>query len=319
MFLRGISFFFVLPPPESSLWSCNGPRLLRPRRYERIFSPSSASNASPGKGADVKNGLPHCRPRGSRTRELRDVGARRSLAARGRSGSHLAGGSTGDALAEAPLSMSRALRPHAEAAGRCACVLRAHTICALSQCAGLWRAGCERRRREGDRAERALESAGREWVCETPNRGAGATSAADKRWGRNRKTRVKTGRRRGSGRGSSGSRAGPWVGEPRRGASRGWGSGCGPRRGAGRLRGRLGVRAVWGRARALLSGAYDPGECEPGPASSGGAGRERLPRYPGPGNASRSRSGTSELLRVAQVAQRLPPRVCQVGNTSEVI
>lgn len=140
----------------------------------------------------MKNGLPHCRPRGSRTRELRDVGARRSLAARGRSGSHLAGGSTGDALAEAPLSMSRALRPHAEAAGRCACVLRAHTICALSQCAGLWRAGCERRRREGDRAERALESAGREWVCETPNRGAGATSAADKRWGRNRKTRVKT-------------------------------------------------------------------------------------------------------------------------------
>lgn len=50
----------------------------------------------------------------------------------------------------------------------------------------------ERRRREGDRAERALESAGRQWVCETPNRGAGAASAVDKRWGRNRKTRAKT-------------------------------------------------------------------------------------------------------------------------------
>lgn len=210
---EGDLIFFVRPPSESSSLASCGPVMdfpqLRPRRHEGLFSPSSGSNASPGKGVDVRNERPHCRPRGSRTRELRDVGALRSLAARGRSGSHLAGGSTGDALAEAPLSMSRALRPHAEAAGRCACVLRAHTICALSQCAGLWRAGCERRRREEDRAERALESAGRQWVCETPNRGVGATSAADKRWGRNRKTRAKTGRLRGSGRGSSESRAGP--------------------------------------------------------------------------------------------------------------
>lgn len=152
--------------------------------------------------------VPHCRLPRSRTPAPPGVRAPRLLASRGRSGSHLAGGSTEDALSAAPLSMSRALRPHAEAAGRCACVLRAHTICALSQCARLWRAGCERRRREGDRNERALESAGRQWVCETPKRGAGSTSAADKRWGRNRKTRAKTGRQPGSGRGSSGSRAG---------------------------------------------------------------------------------------------------------------
>ncbi|MEJ1285267.1 eukaryotic translation initiation factor 5B [Cricetulus griseus] len=113
--------------------------------------------------------------------------------------------------------MSRALRPHAEAAGRCACVLRSHTICALSQCAGLWRAGCERRRREVDRAERALESAGRQWLCETPNREAGSADAADKRWGRNRKTRARTGRQAaGSGRGSlresRGARGPEWAG-----------------------------------------------------------------------------------------------------------
>lgn len=323
MFLRGIPFF-VLPPPERSSLTLCGPVMdfpqLRPRRQGRIFSPTSASKASPGKGADVRNERPHCRPLGSRTRDPPDVGARRSLAARGRLGSHLAGGSTGDALAEAPLSMSRALRPHAEAAGRCACVLRAHTICALSQCAGLWRAGCERRRREGDRAERALESAGRQWVCETPNRGAGAASAVDKRWGRNRKTRAKTGRRRGSGRGSSGSRAGPWMGEPRRGASRGRGSGWGPRRGAEGLGGRLGVRAVWGRARALLSQAYGPGECEPGPESPGGAGRERLPRLPWPWERLPERLRNFGGARgCGEVAQRLPPPVCQVGNTSGVI
>lgn len=119
--------------------------------------------------------------------------ARRTLEERGRSGSRLAGGSTGDALPEAQLSMSRALRPHAEAAGRCACALRAHTICALSQCAGLWRAGCERRQCEGNRAEKRRKSAGGQWVCVRPNRGAGATSAADTRWGRSRKTRAKTG------------------------------------------------------------------------------------------------------------------------------
>lgn len=182
---------------------------LRRCRHEGIFSTIPGSNASPREGADVRNEKPHCGPLGSRIRERPGAGARQSLAARGRSGSHLAGGSTEDALAEAPLSMSRALRPHAEAAGRCACVLRAYTICALSQCAGLWRAGCERRRREVDGAERALASAGRQWVCEAPNREAGSADAADKRWGRNRKIRAKTGRQRGSGRGSAGSRAGP--------------------------------------------------------------------------------------------------------------
>lgn len=121
------------------------------------------------------------------------ISARRTLEERGRSGSRLGGGSTGDALPEAQLSMSRALRPHAEAAGRCACALRAHTICALSQCAGLWRAGCERRQCEGNRAEKRPKSAGGQWVCVRPNRGAGATSAADTRWGRSRKTRAKTG------------------------------------------------------------------------------------------------------------------------------
>ena len=89
--------------------------------------------------------------------------------------------------------MSRALRPHAEAAGRCACALGAHTICALSQCAGLWRAGCERRQREGHGAERRPKSAEGQRVCERPSRGAGAASAADTRWGRSRKTRTKTG------------------------------------------------------------------------------------------------------------------------------
>lgn len=88
------------------------------------------------------------------------IGARRTLAGRGRWGSRLASWSTGDALPEGQLSMSRALRPHAEAAGRCACALRAHTICALSQCAGLWRAGCERRQRGGNGAERRPKSVG---------------------------------------------------------------------------------------------------------------------------------------------------------------
>ena len=100
---------------------------------------------------------------------------------------------TRDALPAAQLSMSRALRPHAEAAGRCACALGAHTICALSRCAGLWRAGCERRQREGHGAERRPKSAEGQRVCERPSRGAGAASAADTRWGRSRKTRAKTG------------------------------------------------------------------------------------------------------------------------------
>lgn len=89
-----------------------------------------------------------------------DIGARRPLAGRGRWGARLESWSTGDALPEGQLSMSRALRPHAEAAGRCACALRAHTICALSQCAGLWRAGCERRQRGGNGAERRPKSPG---------------------------------------------------------------------------------------------------------------------------------------------------------------
>lgn len=138
-----------------------------------------------------------------RDRRLRGGGAR-ALA--------FAGETTGDALPEEQLSMSRALRPHAEAAGRCACALRAHTICALSQCAGLWRAGCKRRQCRGDGAERRSKSAGGQWVCERPIRRAGAPSSAVTRWGRNRKTRAKTGSQRlgphGGWRGSAG-REGP--------------------------------------------------------------------------------------------------------------
>lgn len=144
-------------------------------------------------GADIVNFQLHCLSQGSRTRTPAVIRAQLTLAERGRSGSRLAGGSTGDALPKAQLSMSRALRPHAEAARRCACAVRAHTICALSQCAGLWRAGCERRQCEGSQAEKRPKSAGGQWVCERPNRGAGATSAADTRWGRSRKTRAKTG------------------------------------------------------------------------------------------------------------------------------
>lgn len=84
---------------------------------------------------------------------LAGVDARRTLTGRGRSGSGLAGGCSGDALPEGQLSLSHALRPHAQAAGRCACALRAHTICAVSQCAGLCRAGCERRQRGANGAE----------------------------------------------------------------------------------------------------------------------------------------------------------------------
>lgn len=165
--------------------------------------------------------------------------------------------------------MSRALRPHAEAAGRCACVLRSHTICALSQCAGLWRAGCERRRREVDRAERALESAGRQWLCETPNREAGSADAADKRWGRNRKTRARTGRQAaGSGRGSlresRGARGPEWAGlvgtRPAAGAPAiarfsgavALGSGLGVRPVSGGVN--PGLRPRWVRAEPLSSG-----------------------------------------------------------------
>lgn len=54
--------------------------------------------------------------------------------------------------------MSCALRPHAEAAGRCACALRAHTICALSLCEGLWRAGARGGSAEGNGAERRPKS-----------------------------------------------------------------------------------------------------------------------------------------------------------------
>lgn len=155
----------------------------------------------------------HCRLVVLEPRNRSGVGARRTLAGRGRSGSHLAGWSTGDALPEGQLSMSRALRPHAEAAGQCACALRAHTICAVSQCAGLWRAGCERRQCRWDGAERRPKSAGGQWVCERPNRGAGTTSTAVTRWGRSRKTRAKTGNQwlgsRGGGRHCSVGRAAP--------------------------------------------------------------------------------------------------------------
>lgn len=124
------------------------------------------------------NFRPHCRlwvlEPGNRT----GVDARRTLAGRGRSGSGLAGGCRGDALPEGPLSLSHALRPHAEAAGRCACALRALTICALSQCAGLCRAGCERRQRGADGAERSPKAAGRPWICERAESGVGAASAA---------------------------------------------------------------------------------------------------------------------------------------------
>lgn len=83
-----------------------------------------------------------------------------------------------------------------------------------------------------------------------------------------KKQKNKSEDRLGGGARAGGRRAGPWVGEPRRGASRGRGSDCGPRLGAGALGGRLrGFRAVWGRARAQLSQAYGPGECEPGPGS----------------------------------------------------
>lgn len=125
---------------------------------------------------------------------LAGVDARRTLARRGRSGSGLAGGCSGDALPEGQLSLSHALRPHAEAAGRCACALRTHTICALSQCAGLCRAGCERRQRGANGAEWRPKSAGGQWVCERAKSGFGAASAAVTRWGRSRKTRAKTGK-----------------------------------------------------------------------------------------------------------------------------
>lgn len=155
----------------------------------------------------------HCPPLVLEPGNRSGVGAWQTLAGRGRSGSRLAGGSTGDALPKGTLSMSRALRPDAEAAGRCACALRAHTICALSQCAVLWRAGCERLQRRGNGAERRPKSAGGHWVCERPNRGAGTTSAAVTRWGRGRKTRAKTGSQwlgsHGGGRRGSVDRAGP--------------------------------------------------------------------------------------------------------------
>lgn len=54
--------------------------------------------------------------------------------------------------------MSCALRPHAEAAGRCACAQRTHTICALSQYAGLWSAGARGGSAGENRAERQAKS-----------------------------------------------------------------------------------------------------------------------------------------------------------------
>lgn len=122
------------------------------------------------------------------------VGALRTLAARGRSGSCRARVCTGDALLQAQLSMRRVLRPHAEAAGRCACALRVHTICALSQCAGLWRAGCERWQCGGTELSGTQSRPGDGGSVTDRVARLRAANAADKSWGRNRKTRVKTGR-----------------------------------------------------------------------------------------------------------------------------
>ena len=192
--------------------------------------------------------------------------------------------------------MSLALRPHAEAAGRCACALRAHTICALSQCAGLWRAGCERRQRRGDGAERSPKSAGGLWVCESPNRGAGSASAADTGWGRSRKTRAKTGSQwrgpHGGGRRCSGGRAHPsgprWTGVEARDPL--GGAPAGPR--AGHAGPRPQFRAG---ARASAAGGFPAETRTPrSPLPARGRGRGQLFRDPRP--RARAASPGQELL-----------------------
>lgn len=52
--------------------------------------------------------------------------------------------------------MSRAVRPHAEAAGRCACALRAHTICAVSPARGSVESRRQRGVAAGSRARRRV-------------------------------------------------------------------------------------------------------------------------------------------------------------------